>query len=45
MTPSPYGPYELGYTRVTMGKTKRNAERSQALTFPNVRIECCNLQS
>jgi hypothetical protein len=21
MTPSPYGPYELGYTHVTMGKT------------------------
>ena len=48
MTSSPYGPYELGYTRATMEKAmsrKRGQVLSQSQNFFEVRIEGCNSPS
>lgn len=44
MTSSPYGPYELGYTRATMVKTEgsNRVTWSQSLNFAKVQIVDCN---
>ena len=47
ITSSPYGPYELGYTRATMGRTAgdKNVSLSKSLNLSVVRIEDCNSSS
>src|SRR3990167_7925988 len=44
-TSSQHGPYTLGYTHVTMGRTTRAAksqDRANLLNLPSVGIEVCN---
>ena len=47
MTSSQYGPYALGYTRVTMERTERSktVRWSKSLKHSSVQIEGCNLPS
>ena len=52
MTSSPHGPYRLGYTRATMGRTKRckpaKASESQKASLSSdctLQLECMKLES